>query len=85
MAGKLSRVLEFLTKSRYTRHLEQENAALRAELERWQNALLTAQGLPTITPREVKPLPLSKPRLLPSQYRARMERATHTEKKPDVQ
>ena len=77
MAGKLSRVVEFLTKSRYTRHLEQENAALRLELERWQNALLTAQGLPTITPREVKPLPVSKPRLLPSQWRTRVEKATH--------
>jgi len=85
MAGKLSRVLEFLTKSRYTRHLEQENADLRAELERWQNALLSQQGLPPITPREVKPLPAGKPRLLPSQWRARMEKSTHTEKKPNVQ
>ena len=65
-----------LWRSRYTTYLEEEIARLREELRRWQDALLTKEGLPLIAVKDPKPLPTVKSRPLPSQWRARLERIT---------
>lgn len=73
-------------KFRYTLFLEQERDRLLAELRLWQDAALISKGLPKLTPREVAPLPQTKPRMLPSQWRAQIEaRHPEQEKKSDGQ
>ncbi len=62
-------------KGRYTLYLEQENAQLKADLRDITNSLLTAQGMPTIGPREVRRstrVPINR-FAIPSQARRRNE------------
>lgn len=72
-------------KSTYTLSLEAERERLLAELRLWQDAALVREGLPKLTPRDMKPLPQMKPRMLPSQWLARIA-AKHPEqeKKTDA-
>jgi len=70
-------------KSTYTLSLEAEVERLRSELRLWQDAALVREGLPKLTPRETKPLPQTKPRMLPSQWKSQIEaRHPEQEKKP---
>jgi len=62
-------------------YMEAEVAWYKAELEKWQNALLQSKGLPQITPREPKPIVKPKSRLLPSQWRNKVE--AFTQHKPE--
>jgi len=70
----LSNWWKILTKSRYTRFLEADNERLREELRLWQDATRLAQGLPRITPVERAPLPATRGRMLPSQFKSKMEK-----------
>lgn len=72
----ISRLWQALTKSRYTRHLEAENAKLRSELENWQNSLLESVNLPRLTPKASLPPVDLKRRVTPSQWRRAAEKAT---------
>lgn len=65
-----------ISKSRYVRNLEDQNAFLQAELHKWQNAMLESKGLPGIIPREKTPMPVTKGRLTPSQWRTKAENLT---------
>lgn len=72
-------------KSTYTLSLEAERDRLLAELRLWQDAALISKGLPKLTPREDKPLPQVKARMLPSQWRSQIEaRHPEQEKKADA-
>lgn len=61
-------------KSEYVRHLEAEVIRLRTELQRWQDAMLVKDGLPRIS-RDEAPKLVTQPKskLLPSQWKRRME------------
>lgn len=75
MKAAIAASWEWLTKSRYTRRLEQENAQLREELRQWQDALLQSVNLPRITPPgPSQPVELKR-RLMPSQFRRAAEKA----------
>lgn len=77
MSDKLARLWRSFTTSRYTASLEAELTRLRTENKDLMNALLCASNLPMLPSHEPsKPLPLSKPRLLPSQFRQKLERMT---------
>lgn len=68
-----------MLKSRYVKHLEAERERLLLREQQLIDALLRANGLPVLTPREDKPLPQVKGRMLPSLWKARLE-ARHPEK-----
>lgn len=74
----------WITKSRYTCYLEQELERTRAELRQWQEIFLTEQGLPKLNPSEARPLPKMHGRILPSQFRAKLEAFTMPKDKPNV-
>jgi hypothetical protein len=74
--GKFRNFLDSLTKSRYTCYLEQELERYRLDNQRLLNALLESHGLPHVTPSELKPLPIMRGKMLPSQWKDKLERAT---------
>jgi len=53
--------------------LEDELERVRMERDAYRDALLHANGLPKITPTIPQPLPLTKGRVLPSQFKRNME------------
>lgn len=73
-AAFVKRFWDWLTKSRYTRHLEDEMERLRGENRKLMDAILVAKGLPPLTTREPKPLPHTSGRVLPSQFIRKRER-----------
>lgn len=62
-----------VSKSRYTRYLEDEVARLRERDQQTVNSLLSGMGLPQIGPRVTKPLAPVQGHMLPSQLRTRLE------------
>ena len=76
----IATIWRWLTTSKHERFLEEERIRLIKEVYDLHNALLSANGLPMLPSREAsKPLPSMKPRILPSQYKSRLE--TFTAKK----
>lgn len=69
----LARILHFCTTSRYTQHLERENASLRAEKAALLDRLLTTAHIAPITPTNFHPVSKPKSRLLQSQFREKLE------------
>jgi len=70
-------------KSTYTLSLETEVERLRSENRSLLEAMLKANGLPSIAKPEPKELPPTKARLTPSQWRRQIEaRHPEQEKKP---
>ena len=66
-------------------YMEGEIAWYKDELRKWQDAMLQSKGLPSVTPREPKPMVKPKSRLLPSQWRTKVEDFTqHKEEKSDA-
>lgn len=86
--GRISSALRtswnWITKSRYTCYLELELERTRAELRQWQEIFLTEQGLPKLTPSEVRPLQKVHGRMLPSQFKQKLEAFTTPKEKPNV-
>ena len=68
--------LRSILKSRYVTYLESEIERLRADNRSLMDAMLIDKGLTPLTPRESRPMPIFKGKMLPSQYRAKMEAQT---------
>jgi len=81
MKNKLASFWRWLTTSRYTAKLETDLEAAHLDNQRLLNALLESRGLPPVTPHEFKPLPTMKGKMLPSQWKDKLERFT-TPKEP---
>jgi hypothetical protein len=77
MRESISSAWRWLTTSRYCSHLESEISRLQQENKDLTNALLCASGLPMLPSHApAVPLPKMRQRMLPSQYKAKMENFT---------